>query len=143
MPHIKQEERKEIDSATDTFNLSREGQLCYVFSKWAKDTYSSHPRWSTIHKIKFALRNPFHNDETHALIQKFMGNWHKEDVFTAADLAFTEFYRRVGALYEDGMIEQNGDVFAGVSIPSKLGVAQATEVKRGRGRPKKTEAANA
>lgn len=123
MPHIKKDEQVQL-YGTDV-QATREGHLCYLFSMWALDTYKEEPRWSTIHKIRVALRNPFHTEGTHAIIRRQMGAWQKSDIETAADLAFVEFYRRVGALYEDGMIQQNGDVFADAPIPSMLEVNNA------------------
>jgi hypothetical protein len=117
MPHITDEGKKVVH---ETLKPIKEGDLCFLFSEGALVEYNANPRWSTIHKIRKALRSPYHTEWTHLIIQKYMANWGKLDIETAADLAFFEFYRIVGARYEDGMIEQNGNAFKGALIPSLL-----------------------
>lgn len=119
MPHIADEHK---DVVHDTKKPVKEGDLCFLFSEAALVEYNKEPRWSSIHKIRVALRNPYHTEWSHAVILKYMGNWSKMDIEAAADLAFLEFYRIVGAAYEDGMILQNGNAFKGAVIASQKDV---------------------
>lgn len=144
MPHITTAEKKELEQGRQVVKM---GDACFLFANFAITQFNNTPSWTTIHQIKRALMYPFHNDDTHALIQKHMGHMDKVDVAVAADLAFVEFYRLVGSKYEDKKIKENGDalalekpIVAFESLPStnpnEVNL-QATVVKRGRGRPKK------
>lgn len=154
MPHIKDSQK---ESVQETKKPIKEGDLCWLFSRGALEEYNKNPRWSSIHKIRVALRSPYHVEWSHLIIQQFMTGWSKLDIEAAADLAFFEFYRIIGARYEDGMIAQNGNAFTGALIPS-LGdnvfitdgrdvtpkILEHTELvvpaKRKPGRPRKEEA---
>lgn len=145
MPHISDNEKQQfVDNSQ--LHVAKEGQACFLFAKWADDMYAALPSWTTIHKIKRALRNPFHNVDTHQIIQQHMGTYDKEDILTAAELCFLEFYRLVGSKYEDVKRFENGSAFPKsenivLELFSKAlsptSEVQVTEVKRGRGRPRK------
>ncbi len=127
VPHIKDDEKKVVH---ETCKPKKEGELCFLFAEGALVEYNKEPRWTTIHKIKVALTNPYHTNWSHDIIQKYMTNWNKVDVMAASELAFLEFYRLVGAAYEDARIEENGNAFkTAILVPAK----------RKPGRPKKDE----
>lgn len=160
MPHITDGTK---DKVHETKRPLKEGDLCFLFSEGALKEYAKEPRWASIHKIRVALKSPYHTVWTHEIILAYMSNWSKLDIEAAADLAFFEFYRIVGAKYEDGMILQNGNAFKGAKIPSlgedveiadgrfieqpvetPTAVGFQTEpVKRKPGRPKKVESQDA
>lgn len=116
MPHIKPEEKVQLE---EKLRIQKMGELCYAFAEGVKAEYAREPRWGSIHNIARALFiNPYHEEWSHIIIQKYASIVSQSDVKTAAFLCLLEFYRVVGGRYEDGMIEQNGNVFAGLPIPS-------------------------
>ena len=74
MPHIKDAEKVVIH---ETQKLEKEGHLCFVFAEGALEQYNAEPKWSTIHKIKRALKNPYHTEWSHQLVMKYAGSYDK------------------------------------------------------------------
>lgn len=116
MPHIKDAEKDAVHASK---RITKEGELCYLFTEAALKVYETEPRWKSIHAIARALFvNPYHEQWSHDVVREYAGTYTQQDVKTAAFLALLEFYRLVGARYEDGMIQQNGSALAGAHIPS-------------------------
>lgn len=117
MPHIKDAEKVELKARK---RVKKMGELCFLFAEGALTVYSANPRWASIHDVARALFiNPYHEEWSHAIARDYGAGVTQQDVKTAAFLALLEFYRIVGAPYEDGMIAQNGNCFAGAKIPSQ------------------------
>lgn len=75
------------------------------------DIWNNDPRYTTIHDLKKAFNDPKH---------PFISELHEElinlgisssDINAAKELAFMEFYRRVGGAYENFKSVQNGDIY--------------------------------
>lgn len=115
MPHVNDEVKKRLAVLEE--QTKGRGEECYLFARWMVETYNKNPRWDTIHNIRKASRNPYHNDETHVIIQEKMRFTNKLDVEVAADLAFIEFYRLVGAVHEDIKAIENGNALADAKVP--------------------------
>ena len=116
MPHIKDAEKVALKEAK---KVKKMGELCFLFSEGALAEYAREPRWNSIHNIARALFvNPYHEQWSHDIIQEYTLGITQQDIKTAAFLALLEFYRIIGAKYEDGMIAQNGNALAGAKIPS-------------------------
>lgn len=116
MPHIKDEIKVALNT-TDR-QVVEPGDACWLFADFALAKYNEEPRWATIHKIKVALRNPYHDSDTHNIIRSKMGHMSKADIEAAAELAFMEFYRLVGSAYEDVKAIENGNCFATAKVPT-------------------------
>lgn len=116
MPHIKDDEKVAVHASK---HIGKVGELCFLFAEAAQRVYEKEPRWSSIHAIARALfLNPYHEEWSHNVILEYAGSFTQQDIKTAAFLALLEFYRIIGASYEDGMIQQNGNCFKGAPIPS-------------------------
>ena len=126
MPHIPQVERERI--ADGKLIPTQPGQLCFLFAQWAVKKYNEKPSWAKIHEVRKALRAPYHHEETHGIIFNKGTGYVKADIETAADLAFFEFYRLVGARHEDVKIEENGDALEDANVP-RLPVIPVPEPK--------------
>lgn len=117
MPHINKSEQEAI--------LKRElfpnqpGQLCWLFAKWMLEEYNKAPKWTTIHEIRKRIRSPMSYNDTRVIVIQFGSSYTTEDVLVAADLAFIEFYRLVGAAHEDVKIRTNGNALEGAMIPNE------------------------
>lgn len=128
MPHVDTDTQVKLN--TTEKQVGKMGEACFLFAQVALDHYNANPSWTAIHEIRVMLRTPYHHEATHSAIRLKMGHMSKADIEAAADLAFFEFYRLVGAAYEDIKIIENGNVFANAKIPKvKLNVVdnQATE----------------
>lgn len=117
MPHIPKFERDAI-VAGELFANSV-GQPCWLFADMNLKMYNAEPKWSTIHRLRMISRNPYQYAESMAIISTFCWSFHKEDINVAADLAFLEFYRCVGAVHEDAKIRTNGNAFEGANTPNE------------------------
>ncbi len=115
MPHISSELKIALFS-TDK-QVAAMGEACFLFANNMLDRYNEIPRWDTIHKLRVAVRNPYHDEAFHSLIRDKMGHMGRPDIEAAADLAFLEFYRLVGSAYEDVKAIENGNCFATAKIP--------------------------
>ena len=114
MPYITQDARKIIDenpSAAKTY-----GEYVYLYAKafikvWAKRGFS----FKTLFEIKKESFKPFTFDEVLELETILSQNGvPAEDRAISRFMAYDEFYRRVGADYENKKIHDNGDVFSGI-----------------------------
>ena len=106
MPHIPDTEKVKV---IETSKAESVGQLCWLFADKAIDQWNKEPRWTTVHAIKRALKNPYHTEWSHQVVMQFAGTFDRQDIETAAELAFIELYRLVFSKYEDGKIIENGD----------------------------------
>ena len=108
MPYITLKEKQDL---TVDETITTVGQLNYIISLEMKKRFMAEFRYHTIHNIR---KDFVTNAETcsflnalHARNRRF--TW--DDIKTAAALAFMEFYRRIGARYEDKAIKKNGDIY--------------------------------
>lgn len=115
MPHV--DEATKTRLALPESSVVKMGDACFLFADMALRLYNADPSWTTIHNIRVILRTPYHHEDAHSLIRKFMGHLTKPDIEAAADLAFFEFYRLVGAAHEDVKAIENGNCFKGAKIP--------------------------
>lgn len=118
MPHVDNETKTKLNTTEQ--QVVKMGDACFLFANLALQMYNVDPSWTTIHKVRVMCRTPWHDEQAHALIRAKMGHMSKVDVDTAADLAFFEFYRIIGAGHEDCKIIENGSAFEGAKIPQPV-----------------------
>lgn len=86
MPYIKQEERKEIDKAIDSFEIYSPGQLNYAITRMA---------------MKYVKEQKSGRSISYSNINEIIG---------VLECAKLEFYRAIAAPYEEIKIQENGKV---------------------------------
>lgn len=116
MPHVESQTR--VDLIQTEKQVVKMGEACFLFANLMLRTYNAEPTWTTIHNLRVMSRSPFHNTDSHDIIRSKMGHMAKVDIEAAADLAFLEFYRLVGAAHEDVKVIENGNVFENAKIPT-------------------------
>lgn len=115
MPHVPDTEKVKV---IETSKAESVGQLCWLFADKAIDQWNLNPRWATAHAIKRALKNPYHVEWSHQVVMQYAGSFDRQDIETAAELAFIELYRLVFSKYEDVKIIENGNACARAIIPA-------------------------
>ena len=111
MPYLDEARKTFIDlNPQKTFEP---GDWNYLFTLAIIRVWEKTPRYKTIHALRKAC---FYESqsiiEIYAVETRLLGiNISKQDIQIAKELAFNEFYRRVGAMYEDQKIMLNGDVY--------------------------------
>jgi hypothetical protein len=111
MPYLTEERKRFLDLNPD--KAYEVGDCNYLFTLGLIHEWNKEPRYKTIHRLKKAC----YSDSTastavFAIEARLRGtNVDKLDIETAKQLAFDEFYRRIGSKYEDKKIEENGDVY--------------------------------
>ena len=111
MPYLDDDRKKFIaENPNKTFN---EGDWNYLFTLAIIRVWEKTPRYKTIHALRKAC---YHDPQT--LVEMYATecrllsiNISPLDIKIARELAFDEFYRRVGAKYESKKIKENGDVY--------------------------------
>lgn len=127
MPYNKQTSRDAI-AKNLTLGTKDEGDACYVYATYFFSLYKANPRWATIHKMRKLVRHPQPDDALMNIEAALSGTFTSEDRETARDLAFIEFYRRIGGLHEDVKCLENGDCFDPTVIPMpKIGLNASTK----------------
>lgn len=110
MPYTKPERREAINK-TGMDAVFDFGDLNYFVTTIILKMWNTHPRYATIHLMRKELVT---EPKKSALLQNLRTNladkFDTADVYTAAALAFEEFYQRVGRLYEALKCRENGDV---------------------------------
>lgn len=111
MPYLETEDKTRLQK--DWRSVSTEGDLNFLITEGIKKAWAQNPRYATIHFLKKDLViNP---EKSELLARLFHGVKHpditRSDVYTAAALAFDEFYRRVASVYESEKMITNGDVY--------------------------------
>jgi hypothetical protein len=114
MPQIKQIARDVID--LDLSQVKSVGDMCYAYTKVLIDEFNNEPRWATIHRLRAELYDPPVTSKLYTVEQIMSTKFTLLDRRTARDLAFLEFYRRVGAVYEDNRASENGDLFERIKV---------------------------
>ncbi len=115
MPYLKQESKDAL--AKDPGMAKNEGDFNYLFTRamiafWMK---KDNQRYQTIHNLKKASLQPSTVEEVMEVESLLtIKSVPMEDRKAARELAFAEFYRRVGQVYEDQKISENGDVYDNV-----------------------------
>ena len=111
MPYLPTGRKKEL--LVEPQRAKEPGDFNYLFSQamlkhWLKP---EHQRYKTIHQLRKSVVNPAIVDEVddidNLLVVLGVPQLDRE---TARELAFLEFYRRIGSYYEDLAIEKNGDL---------------------------------
>jgi len=145
MPYLDDERKKFVDLNPD--KAKEEGDMNYIFTLGILNAWKKTPRYKTIHHLRKACfydASVIH--EVWAIEQRFKNlNVHPVDINVAKELAFNEFYRRVGAKYEDKKIKENGDVYPddmtlgllGHPVDSKIGEELKKRCKESRKRRSK------
>jgi hypothetical protein len=111
MPYIKKGRQKEL--LCEPQRANNDGDWNFLYTREYLKAFIAEPGYKTIALIRKASLTP----------SKLEGVKKVEDLLTvqgvnqldrivARDLAFAEFYRRVGAIYEEGAKNINGDLEA-------------------------------
>ncbi len=110
MPYLPEERKQELDK--DPLLANTVGDLNYLFTVEYLKIWLAEPRYATIHKIKEASQNRDSSTAINVLENKLWVsfNFTTNELNVAKELAFLEFYRRVGAEYEEYCIIKNGDL---------------------------------
>jgi len=109
MPYLTEDKKKILD--TDSMQAKDEGDYNYLFTVAYLKEFLKEPRYKTIAKIRRASLAPHTFDSVGDIEDRLVFLGVPEiDREVARDLAFLEFYRRIGVMYEDFAIEKNGDV---------------------------------
>lgn len=139
MPYIRKEKRGPI--LADLNKVVDVGDLNFVYTvKIIIPTWVAEPRYKTIEAIRGLMTAGVLNDTLRTIDTHFLRKgWTREQIQRAKDLAFDEFYRRVGVYYENHACFINGDVYAGVefAMPIKPLVALKSFTKPLTSRKKK------
>lgn len=126
MPYLKEGRKKEVGSEPKRANT--DGDYNYLYTLEYLKAFTANPSYATIAKIRKASINTgkidgvFHLDNFLAVL-----GVPALDRQVARDLAFLEFYYRIGRKYEDQAIAHNGDLVeyaeAERAIATKFGAA--------------------
>ena len=120
MPYVKDVERlKKALKLNDYKEVQSVGDLNALFTLLFIKIWNERPSYETIHKLRRAVKN------AGAIHEVGMLNFHLAkagpqlaldtvDLDIARELAFLEFYNRVGRYYEGKKASENGDVYRDV-----------------------------
>lgn len=103
MPYIPKERREGLKNATLTPETV--GELNYLITTRILAEFIANPCYKTIHKLAKQYL-----DGSNLANVPFLPDHLVNEVATAKSLAFLEFYRRVGAIYEYHCSDNNGDL---------------------------------
>lgn len=107
MPYLPESRKKELKA--NPILAITEGDCTYLFTLKYIEEFLKEPRYHTIQRIG----NPIANFQSVRDLYKRLHTEAKVPeliLWGSLSLAFAEFYRRIGVLYEDYAIEKNGDV---------------------------------
>jgi len=109
MPYTAAEDRAAVD--TRVSNIVTEGDLNYYITTKILDVWNEEPKYKTIHYLhKVMITSPKDSPLLAMLRRELADRFDAADIYTAGNLAFLEFYRRVGSTYEDVKRVKNGDL---------------------------------
>lgn len=107
MPYLPQERRIFLRDNPQLANT--EGDLNYLFTLKYLDEFIKEPRYHTLARLKTPLLfKPI--QELYSLYTKRGSGFTLNQVVMAMEVAYIEFYRRIGSLYEEYAMEKNGDL---------------------------------
>lgn len=108
MPYITEEEKELLK---DPKNAANPGHYNYLFSNAYLKSYIANPKYEQIHLIRKSSMQPQHVPEVMELEALLATtNVSMFDRIVARDLAFVEFYDRVGRQHENLAKRKNGDL---------------------------------
>jgi len=111
MPYISASDRNILKD--ETVHTDNVGDYNYLFTLaylkvWLKE---GNQRYKTIHALRKASIFPETIDEVSQVNKRLINTGARfVDLAIARDLAFLEFYKRIGTDYEELAIERNGDL---------------------------------
>lgn len=109
MPYLKLGRKKEL--LTEPKRANTDGDWNYLYTVAFLKEFISRPEYATIARIRKSVHDPRKvkgtDDVDDFLIVQGVSALDRQ---TARELAFAEFYERVGKLYEKLARERNGDV---------------------------------
>lgn len=109
MPYIKEADRVAINQSL--LNIRTVGDLNYFITIRMLREWSKSPSYTMIHVLHVELvQSPKDCPLLNELRTKLADRFTVADIYSAARLAFNEFYRRIGVKYEKSKIEENGDL---------------------------------
>lgn len=111
MPYI--EESRRVELHTDPSLAENGGDYNFLFSEAILKIWNATPRYQTIHNLRLATKGGFLFSEIVDIYRIILAKNEQLDerqLNVAFDLAFQEFYIRVGRSYENEAINKNGDL---------------------------------
>lgn len=119
MPFISQDKRKVVDA--DLRLADEPGDLCYAIYMHLFTLFLAERRWKTVHRIyKHFVMDPAWAIETFKDTK-----WTRPDIVTALHMAWQVFFVKEVMVYEEEMIEKNGDI---ALIPGALPDAPVSQL---------------
>lgn len=110
MPYLEKLLKDRLDQNPELAKLS--GELNYVYSKVFLSIWSNDRQYATIDQLRSLVDHPEDNEKCWNLTRSLLySNVMKRKLDSARALAFQEFYRRIGEVYETKKIKQNGDIY--------------------------------
>ena len=106
MPYVKTDKAADLDN---NGHIRESGDLNYLITNMIITDWLADPRYRSIHaiRVKYSMK-PLETPEILGL--KRGTTFTAEDLVAASKNAFDEFYRRVGARYEDYKRKEKGNV---------------------------------
>jgi len=110
MPYLIEERKKALNQG-NRHNLN-EGDANYLYTQFFLKRWKLESTYKQIHFFKKLAAHPSFDTEFQEIDHSIrLTGMLDSDRQAARELAFLEFYRRVGSKYEDKKIELNGDVY--------------------------------
>lgn len=109
MPYLVEGRKKEL--LTEPQRAITDGDFNYLFTLAYIKVFLANPGYTTLARIRKASLMPLRLEEVEAVENLLIVNGVSVmDRIVARDLAFTEFYSRIGRNYEENCIAINGDI---------------------------------
>lgn len=109
MPHLNNARKAALRA--NIFLAENPGDLNFLLTLVILRSFKEYPRYERIHVLRRDfVTDPKNNKALNQLRNDFAHIFKVSDIYTAAALAFEEFYRLVGSKYEDLKIKENGMV---------------------------------
>ena len=110
MPYITKNLKEKINDIN--YSPNSLGELNYLYTLAMIKAWKENPRYDTIHWLKASVICPDLNNYVHEIYSKLKYlNIPDISSSVARELAFLEFYRRIGSHYESNKALENGDVY--------------------------------
>lgn len=109
MPYIEPGKRAEL--LTEPQRVTTPGDWNYLYSVAILKVWNANPKYETIHKLKRATKWSNVLPEIQKITDGLLAlGIEAEDTMVAAELAFAEFYARIGRAYEFHKMNTQGDL---------------------------------
>lgn len=129
MPYVDSDARKRIELGLN--GVQTVGDLNYLLTTLILQMWNTRQSYQTIHDLRKELvTDPKNSKYISVLRRELADRFTVADMYTAAALAFEEFYQRVGRLYEAMKCRENGDVPGYTEAIAPLLLQIGSEIKK-------------